>query len=290
MFSWMHQKKTTQRLRQLPPDTYGWNVSRLLVAHYRGPNHPFKLRILNLIEKLLGPKRLIASTDYGFSFSIDQADLIQRHVLYDKVWEADLSSVFAAEFRNDDVFLDIGANVGYFSCFALKHGVKHVIACDPDPINCGILRRNLEINSFELNCVEILQCGLGVKEETLQFNRANVGNTGVSGFHELNAVDRFMVQVTTIDKLFEGNIRSKPTIIKMDVEGWEENVVRGGLKFLKAYQPRLVVFEAICDDKGKILNTSLIDVFESVGYEVTKTLLSGFGCNHLARPRDRVET
>jgi len=275
--------QSKERGHQLPAKIYHPVVSSFLYNYYRWINHPSKLRILRYLETLLGDLRITAKTIYGFSMAVDKSDLIQRTILYDKLWEPDLSSILAQELTEQDIFLDIGANVGYFTCFALTFAVKQVIACDPDPLNCEILRLNLSLNGFDPNKVILIEKGLGQSQGRLNFNRSHVANTGVSGFNACNAVDTFEVEVDTLDNLIGSGKIPAPTVIKMDVEGWEEQVLNGALNMLQNQPPRLIIFEAICDVDGVIINQNLVELLRKFGFVITKTLLSDYGCNHIAQ-------
>lgn len=279
--------QSQKRDRQLPAKTYHSLISSFLCRYYRWINHPSKLRILRFLETVLGDRRIVASTIYGFSVAVDQIDLIQRTILYDKLWESELSNILAQELTEKDIFLDIGANVGYFTCFALTHQVRQVIACEPDPLNCEILRLNLNLNNFNSNKLLLLEKGIGSSQNRLTFNRAHVTNTGVSGFsHDNNfchAVDTFEVEVNTLDDLINTGKIPVPTVVKMDVEGWEEHVLNGALNLLRYQPPRLIIFEAICGADGVIINQNLVEILKKFGFVITKSLLSNYGCNHIAK-------
>jgi FkbM family methyltransferase len=276
-------EKSQQRDSQLSSETYNPLISYLVGNYYRAPNHPFKLRFLRNLEKILGQSRIITSTNTDFKMAIDQADLIQRHVFYDGVWEPELTTFLVGEFRHDDIFLDIGANVGYFTCLAASRNIKQTIAFEPDPLNCEVLNLNLLLNRFKPGAVKVIQKALGSTVGTLKFHRANVANTGISGFTTCNTVASFDVEVDTLDHLFATGEIPQATIIKMDVEGWEEEVLRGALDFLKKAPPRIIIFEAVCIKTGEIKNQHLTQILETLGFSVTESLMDQHGPNHIAR-------
>jgi len=80
---------------------------------------------------------------------VDHADLLQRTEFYDGVWEPVESRFFQQNLRPDDVLYDIGANIGYFTCLALRAGVRHVVAFEPDPLTSQVLSLNLQLNAFD---------------------------------------------------------------------------------------------------------------------------------------------
>lgn len=262
-------RSMNERTEQLPPNTYSPLISKFLVAYYRGPGHPLKLRILDYIETLLGRKRIIVSTDSGFSIAVDKADLIQRHLLYEGIYEPELTVFLTKELNESDIFFDIGANIGYYTCLALSSGVKSVVAFEPDPLNCTILNFNVNLNNFNSKRINVIEKGVGEEVEVARFNKAHVANIGVSGFGACNVVASFDVEVETLDHLIDSKIIPLPTILKIDVEGWEEKVLNGAVRLLRNSPPRIIVFEADCDSSGIIKNQRIVRLLEGFGYLIS---------------------
>ena len=260
----------TQRSTQLSAVTRPEPLAWLLNRWHRGPGHPFKQRLIRLAERLLGPGRLVAQTTSGFRFSVDHADLIQRTVLHTGCWETEETEFFNQDLRLDDVLYDIGSNVGYFTCLALARGVRHVVAFDPDPLNIDVLRLNLRLNGFDQNRWSLINEGVGARTEIAKFHRAHVANTGVSGFGRATAVETFPVPLRSLDDFLAANLAPMPTVLKVDVEGWEQHVFEGATTLLRLAPPRLILFEAACDSAGRMTNTSLRQQLMTAGYEISR--------------------
>ena len=258
------------RNTQLPSTSYAPVLSDLLVGYYRSPDHPGKLRLLNWIDDLLGHKRIIAQTVGGFRLAIDHADWIQRRVLYEGVWEPEITALFRAELNSNDVFFDIGANVGYFTCLALRMGVDCAVAFEPDPQTFEILEMNVALNGFERSRVALIPKALSSEVQRLQFKRAHVANIGTSGFTNPAPVASFEVEAETLDHLILVMRLPWPTVVKIDVEGWEEQVLQGSLELLFKHPPRLILFEADCDCDGSIRNQRIVALLNNHGYSITK--------------------
>src|SRR2546423_417715 len=62
------------------PPHYGRMWSRFLHWYYHGPDHPAKLRIFRLLERLTGDRRIVSPTKIGFVLALDRADLLQRTI------------------------------------------------------------------------------------------------------------------------------------------------------------------------------------------------------------------
>ena len=262
----------SNRVLQLGVAFYPRPLSRLLAAYYRAPDHPAKLRILRWIEKALGERRIITRTQYGFEMAVDKADYIQRHLLYDRVWEPQVSELLKTELAEDDVLFDVGANVGYFTCLALQAGVKTVFAFEPDPLTREILQMHLQINGFADRDVRLIASAVSDSAEKRYFFRTHVSNTGQSGLASRNAVSSFEVETETLDRLVSGGRVPTPTILKVDVEGWERNVLRGARTLLRRNAPRLIIFEADGRPNGEIVDHHLASDLHDWGYSISPLL------------------
>ncbi len=264
---------------QLPGAKYSKLLNDILVKYHRSFNHPFKLRIINYIEGLFGRKRLIVNSKFGFKFSVDKVDLIQRSVLEHLEWEKDLSDFYNNNLNVNDIFFDIGANVGYFSCLALSTDIAKVVSFEPDPKNVEILNFNLSINDFSKSKYTVLNIALGEYESKEIFYRGNTANTGISGliknYDEYES--QFEVEVKSLDNLFESGL-TKPTVIKIDTEGYELNVLKGAKELLKNSPPRIIVFEANTLDDYLKIKTFLSDY----KYNYYKELKDDHGINYIA--------
>ena len=264
---------------QLPGKSYGKAFNNLFVKYHRASDHPLKLRIIRVIESLVGTKRLVVNTKFNFKFSIDKNDLIQRSVLEELVWEEDLSKFYSSVLTDKDVFFDIGANVGYFSCLALSSKSKLVVSFEPDPRNAEIINFNFNINNFNPSNYNIINVALGEENGSAIFYRGNTANTGISGliknYDEYES--QFEVKVQTLDSLIENGL-TPPTVLKIDTEGYELNILKGAKTLLKNHPPRIIVFEANTNEEFTAIRTLLSEF----GYQFYKELKDAHGLNYIA--------
>ncbi len=127
------------------------------------------------------------------------------------------------------ICLDIGANIGYTTLYMLRNAGKtgFVYAIEPDPHNFKILMRNVRENNFSSNC-KMSRCILSDKNGEADFWIADKPN--------LNSVHRTRHSIRKI-KIPSYNLstylknKKFPQFIKMDVEGHEVNIFRGGLDY-----------------------------------------------------------
>jgi FkbM family methyltransferase len=137
------------------------------------------------------------------------------------------------------VLLDIGAHYGAFTLAALRHGGPHarVIAVDPSRQSNRVLRVNLRLAGAG-DRVQVIEGAVGAEDGHL-----SMLTTGPAGEHFLVASaaprpDAVRRPQWTIPSLI-ARAGATPTHIKIDVEGFEEEVLRGGLDFLRRARPIL---------------------------------------------------
>lgn len=124
-----------------------------------------------------------------------------------------------------DLFVDVGANVGYFTCLARSMG-KPVIAIEPLPLNLSALYENLRANDW-LD-TEVLPMGASDRAgmATL-FGASSTGASLIDNWAGAPSAFKRTICVTTLDNLLAGRSAGKRLLIKMDVEGHEFNALVG---------------------------------------------------------------
>ena len=175
-------------------------------------------------------------------------------------FEADEIEVFLSHLKNASTCIDIGANIGLYTCLAAAQG-KHVIAVEPLAINLTALYRNLLCNDF-LN-VEVFPLGLSGKAGIKRLFGGNTGASFLPGWS--GASDKWyeIVPISTLDVIVNTRFNGQSLLIKMDVEGYEYEVLKGAVQTL-GLQPRPVWLIEIClsEHFPSGLNEKFADTFE----------------------------
>jgi FkbM family methyltransferase len=147
--------------------------------------------------------------------------------------------------RNGDFFLDIGCNIGLFSLTAAPLvGEKGKIICfEPSPLTFTRLLENISLNGFK-NIFPI-NIGLSDKDTVLKFNISNNGydawNTFAPSVELEKLQESINVEVSTLDKQLGNVEKEKISLIKIDVEGWEKFVLKGGERLFKDFDPVVMI-------------------------------------------------
>lgn len=147
-------------------------------------------------------------------------------------------------FPTGSVLWDIGANVGLYSCYAAKSRASRVLAFEPSVFNVEVLARNIFINDV-VDRVTIfslpLSGGLGVSEMNMT---TTAWGGALSTFGERNgnsqSVFRFSAVGLSIDEAVDLLNLPVPDYIKLDVDGIEHLILKGGPKVLRRVRGVLV--------------------------------------------------
>ena len=162
------------------------------------------------------------------------------------VWEPENLSVLYSFVTDNTVFLDIGANVGYFSIAIgnrLKRGRGKVFAIEPHPTLTKLIERSIQLNSLE-TVVQIFQCAASDQEGTIElfYPDDHLGKGSYSRKSDEQG-QHLSVQTHSLDSLLPQDLIVD--LIKIDVEGYELRVLRGMQEVLQRSPNVKVLFEKL---------------------------------------------
>lgn len=139
--------------------------------------------------------------------------------------------------REGDRFLDVGANVGVYSILAAGRGAK-VLAIEPVPASYEQLLDNIHLNRLHAR-VEARNVGVGREPGELRFS-TRTGPTNHVLAPDESDEQAVTVAVDALDTIASG---WTPTMIKIDVEGFEANVIAGAADLLAQDSLQAVLIE-----------------------------------------------
>ncbi|MEF3112476.1 FkbM family methyltransferase [Streptomyces chrestomyceticus] len=175
------------------------------------------------------PRIRRARTRFGATFVTDTQDLIQRYIYLFGVWEPHLTRWLERRLRPGDVFVDVGANIGYYSLLASRLvGEKGtVVALEASPDFHRVLRKQVAINGC--GNVRAVNAAISDREEMLTFILASSHNMGANSIvpYAGEAESTFEVAAQPLSDVLSADELARARVIKIDVEGAEGSVVRG---------------------------------------------------------------
>ncbi len=203
-------------------------VDQWIIALYRRlPYSEFLLRSLNFAIHKVSPHHLAITRD-GLRVQCDLRDFIQATIFHFGEWEPYNTALIKRLLKPGDTFVDVGANIGYFSLLAstLVGELGHVVAVEASPNIADRLGHNLLIN--EARNVRIVNEAASDKSGTLRLFSGRDNDSGKTTTIEALG-DRFEAEVTArpLPEMLLVSERASTRLIKVDVEGAEASVVRG---------------------------------------------------------------
>lgn len=216
-------------------------------------------RVMSQTQGVIMPineKMIIARIFSGLKICLDPRDVaLVPHLAIDGIWEESMTKAWLSQLAPNQVVMDIGANFGYYGLLAAQQvyskGQKTIFfEANPDLID--YIKRTLSINGLHEFCV--------VENLAIADKKGNANLTILDDFiacstlHTEAHLDKYLhgkmpistaktVQVSTVtidEYCLEKNI-SKVDLVKLDIEGFEENAYQG-MKNTIATSPNLIVF------------------------------------------------
>ena len=185
-------------------------------------------------------------------------------------YELELTRKIVALAKEGGVFVDVGANYGYFSClWAATNPENRVIAFEASPRNMSALRNNITNNNLQ-SCVDIYDIALGKEVGNLPFSFMSEEQTGWGGLSLKDEINTINVPVVTLDQFWTETSYSTIDVLKIDTEGADTWVLQGAYQLLKEKRIKHIFFE---ENKVRmsalgILSETAKDLLLSCGYQV----------------------
>lgn len=205
-------------------------------------------RVWELAARLCGRGRTVrAPLDFGAVALLDLSDPISRYpIAYGSMPEQSLARAVSAVLAEGDVFVDVGANFGYFSLLAATRvgGGGAVHAFEPQARPCELLRQSADLNGLEN--ISVHQFALGDTEATATIHVPTHAQSGLATLRSEGywlggiAQRERQVRVRRLDDVLAAEGVGAVRAIKIDTEGYELPVLRGATRILTELRP--VVF------------------------------------------------
>lgn len=220
-----------------------------------------KLKEGYVIKNILGSKMYLDTFDEG----------ICRDLIIDGIREASQVETVVRELKEGDIVVDIGANIGYYALLEAKLiGDKgKVYAIEPVPENIDLLKKNIALN--KLSNIEVHQLAIGDKNGSAPMYTSVRRNLGTLREVSQSRKDTLVkgtvnVEVVTLDHFI--NNKPNPRIIRMDVEGYEYQVIKGMSGLLRMRLPLTIFIEFHFPTLKKEESVEILGTLHDSGFEI----------------------
>ncbi len=190
-------------------------------------------------------------TDYRYvlgNYEDKTVDLLKQHI------------------QKGKAFYDLGANSGFFSLVANELGMR-VYAFEPIPQNVQLFTKHLTLNNKEKE-ITLFPYAVCDKSRTLQFtNDANLAANTYTASNYTKTSNFIDVKGISLDEFLDDNqTLLKPSLMKIDVEGAELDVLIGAKDTLIKYSPTILL--STHDIHIPNISNQCIDFLQQIGYTV----------------------
>lgn len=175
----------------------------------------------------------------GIRYSLDISDYMQ-YCIYFGI-EIEPRGTLYSLVKNGTTVIDVGTNIGETLLnFAKINREGRNIGFEPVPYLYDKAKTNIGLNKFDN--IDLVNKGLSSKHESLSFCEVNENNSGGTFLtYENNKDPRRSVQVVRLDDFVDENKLQSISLIKIDVEGFEMEVLKGASDVLRNFKPTLFV-------------------------------------------------
>jgi FkbM family methyltransferase len=254
------------RLEVIYQEQSAFNSRQLeLYKHLSQQNKHLSQQITNSGIVQISEHEVIAKLFNGLKIYLDTRDIsVAPHLALDGIWEPQITQAWLSVIKAEDTVFDIGANFGYFGLVAAHKTNKKkskIVFFEANPDLIPYINKTLSTN-FYVEQSKVENLAIAEREGTVTLNILK-DYIGSSTLHPLKHLDKYMhdkmllkvnksikVNSTSIDSYCMKNQILKIDLIKMDIEGYEDEAYQGMRKIVRK-SPDLTLFVEFTKDSYK---------------------------------------
>jgi FkbM family methyltransferase len=218
------------------------------VAFYNTPIH--RLRIVTVIYERLfhlafDREKLVEVSCHGLLLKVPGKDITILPSLLNQAYEEFELQLLERLLRPGMIFVDVGANIGIYSSIAARSiaPLGTVYSFEPVPENFTILKDNLTSNGLTNVILEQVAVGEINGVSILYLEDDSIGTHSLLRHGSSYRIDQELeVEVITLDEYFADRMIATVDILKVDVEGYEPLVLKGGAALLRRTNQILIEY------------------------------------------------
>jgi FkbM family methyltransferase len=213
-----------------------------------------------IVREIQGSKMCLDIRDKGVS----------RELALVGVREALFTRTLQGALREGDCVVDIGANIGYYALMEARLlGPRgRVYAVEPVPHNMELLEKSVALNNY--SNIETFPIGIGSSNTTATMYISDHPNW-CSFYPPTKIIDRKDVKISSLDSFLKD--KQRPDLIRMDVEGYEYEILTGMSGVLDSGVPLKLLIEFHPDIMGPERAAAFLTNLKKNGFQLKKVIL-----------------
>lgn len=168
-------------------------------------------------------------------------DGVERSLYYTGSYESGTLDFIKNHLKKGDCFVDVGANIGLMSIEASRSvgNEGKVYSFEPHPTTVKILQFNIDLNAIKN--IDVIEKGVGSKSgEAKIYDRWDVNRGGASLLSSNTEQESYDIQIVSLDEVLE---KDEVEMIKIDIEGFELEALKGAKSILSSKTPPILIVE-----------------------------------------------
>ncbi|MEO5775556.1 MAG: FkbM family methyltransferase [Flavobacterium sp.] len=239
-------------------------IAKFLLLIYNNVKRSNLLR--NLIKGLIGDRKFVFDFN-GLKICASPNSAIESNIIfnsYNEVIILKLIENYAAKGYN---FIDIGANIGLHSISAAKSNPNiEIFSFEPETNNFNCFIRNIDLN--DIGNIRPFKMGLGNFKGTISMN---INQDWNKGRHSLKVsfgenTKKLNIPLTRLDD-FKEYINCENLLLKIDVEGFEKEVIEGGEKIIGEIKQGAIIIELLEEINGLDVCKSIVETLKASEFD-----------------------
>ena len=225
--------------------------------------------LLLKLNNLKNGSEIIVKINNRYKMSLNFEDKgICTELMVNKTREVFSTDYFQKIITEDMTIIDIGANIGYYALLESQLASKgEVFAIEPVLGNYNLLRKNIALN----NCKNVSTYNFAIGNVDGYLDMYIYDKCNWSSFIKNpggNIINTIQVPILTLDEFIESHLTHNPHFIRMDVEGFEYEIMMGSLKTLKTLTSLIICIEMHPNLMSTEKVTAIIKLMKDNGFKV----------------------
>ncbi len=250
-----------------------------------------KKQLINLTKRFIIPANpnQMATMKHGFNLELNLSNSEHlRMWLYSDHDERYETNCLKSLIKPNDICWDIGANIVFYTCFFAQNISTngHVYTFEPAKETYKYLCRQINNNNFDEK-VTPYQLGIGAQQEdvNLYYDNANSAEGTASIVESDTKKHHEIIKIDSIDNLLSNKVIKPANIIKIDVEGYQANVLLGGKEFFTKNSPTILIELKESDKNSMRKVEEIIRDYGFLIFEINKRSLTP--CKNITKSKKR---